>query len=61
MTPVTETLNRSAVVWGVVFVALGLAGLLDALGVWTLQLGIVLPVLFILAGVALTAAAFLRR
>jgi hypothetical protein len=49
------TVNRSAVTWGVVFLAFGAAFLMDDLGVWRLELAYLLPVLLILAGLALTA------
>jgi hypothetical protein len=51
------SINRSTVTWGTVFVLLGAAFLLDDVGVWTVQLGYLLPALLIVAGLALTATA----
>ncbi len=46
-------MNRSALVFGPVFVLLGLAYLLDDLGVWDVRLQVLGPALLILAGIAL--------
>ncbi|HVM20687.1 MAG TPA: DUF5668 domain-containing protein [Egibacteraceae bacterium] len=50
-------IDRSAVMFGVVFVALGVAYLLDDLGMWTVQVTYLWPVLLIVAGLALAATA----
>ena len=45
--------NRSAVVWGLFFIAAGIAFLLDRLDVWTLRARYVVPVLLIVLGAAI--------
>lgn len=50
-------LDRAAVAWGAVFLTVGLAFLLDELGVWRVQLGILVPLLLIVAGLALAVSA----
>jgi hypothetical protein len=45
--------NRTAVVWGLFFIAVGIAFLLDRLDVWTLRARYVLPVLLIVLGAAI--------
>jgi cytochrome c oxidase subunit IV len=45
--------NRRAVVWGLFFIAAGIAFLLDRLDVWTLRARYVLPVLLIVLGGAI--------
>lgn len=42
---------RSALVWGVLFVMVGVVYLLQALGVWEVRGQVLLPVLLIVAGV----------
>jgi hypothetical protein len=54
-------LDRGAVVWGVVFILLGSAYLLDDLGVWSVQITYLWPVLLIAAGVALAGTALTDR
>lgn len=54
-------LDRGAVVWGLVFVALGLGALLDEVGLLTLDLGVALPAVLVVAGVALTLSALADR
>jgi hypothetical protein len=49
-------MNRSALVFGPAFLLLGVAGLLDDLGVMELRVGILLPVVLIIAGVVLATA-----
>jgi hypothetical protein len=55
------TLDRGAVVWGVVFILLGAVYLLDSAGVWTVQLAYLWPGLLIAAGLALAATALTDR
>lgn len=50
-------LDRSALVWGAVFCTVGLAYLLEEFGVWNVQVGVLLPLLLIVAGVALAVSA----
>jgi Domain of unknown function (DUF5668) len=45
--------NRTAVVWGLFFIAAGIAFLLDRLDIWTLRARYVLPVLLIVLGAAI--------
>ncbi len=45
--------NRRAVVWGLFFIAAGIAFLLDRLDVWTLRARYVLPMLLIVLGAAI--------
>ena len=45
--------NRSAIVWGLFFIAAGIAFLLDRLDVWTLRGRYVVPVLLIVLGAAI--------
>ena len=45
--------NRRALVWGLFFIAAGIAFLLDRLDVWTLRARYVLPVLLIVLGAAI--------
>jgi hypothetical protein len=45
--------NRSAIVWGLFFIAAGIAFLLDRLDVWTLRARYVVPVLLIVLGAAI--------
>ena len=45
--------NRRALVWGLFFIAAGIAFLLDRLDVWTLRARYVLPMLLIVLGVAI--------
>jgi cytochrome c oxidase subunit IV len=45
--------NRRAVVWGLFFIAAGIAFLLDRLDVWTLRARYVLPLLLIVLGAAI--------
>jgi LiaI-LiaF-like transmembrane region len=45
--------NRRAVVWGLFFIAAGIAFLLDRLDVWTLRARYVLPMLLIVLGGAI--------
>jgi hypothetical protein len=49
--------NRSALMFGLLFVVLGGAFLLDDLGVLAVRIGLLLPALLIVAGLALTASA----
>lgn len=48
-------LDRAALVWGTVFVVLGMAFLLQELGVWRVEAEILLPLLLMLAGVIVIA------
>jgi hypothetical protein len=50
-------LNRAALVWGVLFVAIGGAFLLDEAGVWEVRISYLVPLLLILAGVVLLVGA----
>jgi hypothetical protein len=52
-----KRLDRAAVAWGAVFCTLGVAFLLDELGVWRVQLGVVIPLVLIVAGLALAVSA----
>jgi len=45
--------NRTAVVWGILFIVAGIAFLLDRLDVWTLRARYVLPLLLIVLGAAI--------
>jgi LiaI-LiaF-like transmembrane region len=45
--------SRRAVVWGLFFIAAGIAFLLDRLDVWTLRARYVLPMLLIVLGGAI--------
>ena len=45
--------NRRALVWGLFFIAAGIAFLLDRLDVWTIRARYVLPVLLIVLGAAI--------
>jgi hypothetical protein len=45
--------NRRALVWGLFFIAAGIAFLLDRLDVWTLRARYVLPMLLIVLGAAI--------
>jgi len=45
--------NRRALVWGLFFIAAGIAFLLDRLDVWTLRARYVLPMLLIVLGGAI--------
>jgi hypothetical protein len=49
--------NRSAIIFGLLFVVLGGAFLLDDLGLVAVRLMTLAPVLLIVAGVALTVSA----
>lgn len=51
--------NRSALLFGPVFLLLGIAYLLDDLGVVTVRIGTLGPVLLIAAGLALAGGALL--
>ena len=51
-------LSRSALFFGVLFVAVGAAYLLEDLGVWTLRAGVFLPIVLVVGGLALTVSAF---
>jgi hypothetical protein len=53
--------NRSALMFGLLFVVLGGAFLLDDLGVLAVRIGLLLPALLIVAGLALTASAVGER
>ncbi len=46
-------MNRSALTFGGAFLLLGVAYLLDDLGVWDVRLAVVLPVVVIVAGLLL--------
>jgi hypothetical protein len=50
-------MNRSAITFGTLFAVLGAAFLLDDLGVFAVRAATLLPVLLIVAGLALTAGA----
>jgi hypothetical protein len=50
-------MNRAAVMFGAVFIALGGAFLLEDLGYWSLELSYVFPALLIVAGLALALTA----
>jgi Flp pilus assembly protein TadG len=50
-------LNRPAIAWGAVFCTIGGAFLLEELGVWTVQIGVLIPLLLIVAGAALAVSA----
>jgi Domain of unknown function (DUF5668) len=49
--------DRGAVMWGVVFVAIGTAYLLEEFGVWSVRLAYLWPALLIVAGLSLAATA----
>jgi hypothetical protein len=55
------TFDRAALTWGAVFATLGVAFLLDELGVWQVHLGVLLPLLLIVAGLALALSAAFPR
>jgi uncharacterized membrane protein HdeD (DUF308 family) len=50
-------MNRAAVVFGTIFLAVGGAYLLDDLGVWAIQLSYLFPALLIIAGIVLAVTA----
>ncbi len=52
--------DLSALVWGAVFVVLGGAYLLEALGVWDVRGAVLVPMLLILAGIIVLATAVTR-
>ena len=52
--------DLSALVWGTIFVVLGGAYLLDALGVWDVRGAVLVPTLLILAGIIVLATAVTR-
>jgi cytochrome c oxidase subunit IV len=54
-------LDRPSLVWGAVFCTVGLAYLLQELGVWDVRLGVIVPLLLIVAGLALALSAALPR
>jgi hypothetical protein len=49
--------DRGSVAWGVVFCVLGVAFLLDALDVWEVRMGVLVPLLLIVAGIVLAISA----
>ena len=49
--------DRGSVLWGLVFVTVGGAYLLDALDVWVVRATYLLPVLLIVAGLAVAVTA----
>lgn len=49
--------DRAALSWGAVFCVLGVAFLLEELGVWRVHIGVLLPLLLIVAGIALAVSA----
>jgi cytochrome c oxidase subunit IV len=51
-------IDRSALVWGLLFTVVGLTYLLQALGVWDVRGEVLLPVLLIVAGGAVLATGF---
>lgn len=51
--------NRSSLAWGAVFCTVGLAYLLEEVGVWEVQLGVLLPLLLVVGGVVLAVSALL--
>ena len=51
------SLDRPALTWGAVFCALGAAFLLEDLVVWQVHLGVLLPLLLIVAGIVLALSA----
>jgi hypothetical protein len=54
-------LDRAALVWGTVFVVLGMAFLLQELGLWQVRAEILMPLLLMLAGVLVIATGLGRR
>lgn len=52
-------IDRSAATFGVVFLVVGLAALVEELGGWTVDLAVLLPATLIAAGLALTVSAVL--
>lgn len=52
-------IDRAAATFGAVFVVVGLAVLVEELGGWDVELGVLLPVALIAAGLALTVSALL--
>lgn len=52
-------LNRSSLVWGAVFCVIGLAFLLEEVGVWQVRLSVLLPTLLVAGGLVLAASAVL--
>lgn len=53
--------DLSALVWGMVFVVVGAAHLLQAFGVWQVRTAVLVPTLLILAGVVVLAHAVTRE
>ena len=53
--------DAGGVIIGLVFVVLGIAFLLDRLDVWSLDLGLVWPVLLIALGASILLSGLLRR
>ncbi len=51
-------IDRSAVVWGLLFTVVGLTYLLQALGVWDVRGEVLLPILLIVAGGAVLVTGF---
>jgi cytochrome c oxidase subunit IV len=51
-------IDRSALVWGLLFTVVGLTYLLQALGVWDVRGEVLLPVLLIVAGGAVLVTGF---
>jgi hypothetical protein len=51
-------MNRAAVVFGMLFVLIGGAYLLEDLGLWTIQLSYLFPALLIVVGLTLALTAF---
>jgi hypothetical protein len=50
-------LDRAALAWGAVFCTLGVAFLLEEAGVWQVRLGVLVPLLLIIAGVVVALSA----
>lgn len=48
--PERRAIDRGALVWGTLFVVVGITYLLQALGVWEVRGEVLLPLLLILAG-----------
>lgn len=54
-----STLDRSSLVWGAIFLTVGAAYLLEEFDVWDVRLGVIVPLLLIVAGLALAVSAAL--
>ena len=53
-----RAIDRSALVWGLLFTVVGLTYLLQGLGVWDVRGEVLLPILLIVAGGAVLVTGF---